>query len=48
MQTFLDENPANKFGKHLYQLADTGLDLDQLRKMFEPYESYFNIPRESV
>jgi Sulfotransferase family len=48
MQAFLDENPANKFGKHLYQLADTGLDLDELRKMFEPYETYFNIPRESV
>jgi hypothetical protein len=48
MQRFLTENPADKFGKHLYQLADTGLDLGQLRDMFEPYETYFNIPRESV
>ena len=47
MQSFLDNNPADKFGKHLYQLADTGLDLDELRALFKNYESYFNIPRES-
>ena len=48
MQDFLDENPADKHGKHLYQLADTGLDLDRLRELFANYESYFDIPRESV
>jgi len=47
MQSFLDDHPADKFGKHLYQLADTGLDLARLREMFEPYETYFRIPRES-
>lgn len=48
MQAFLDDNPADKFGKHLYHLADTGLDLDALRAMFANYESYFDIPREPI
>ena len=48
MQAFLDDNPADKFGKHLYHLADTGLDLDELRAMFANYETYFDIPRETV
>lgn len=48
MQSFLDEHPADKFGKHLYQLADTGLEIGQLRALFNNYESYFNIPRESA
>ena len=48
MQSFLDENPADKFGKHLYALADTGMDEDYLRGLFSGYESYFDIPREAV
>jgi len=48
MQQFLDDNPADKFGKHLYQLADTGLDLVKLRDGFSRYEEYFNIPREEI
>lgn len=48
MQTFLDENPADKHGKHLYQLADTGLDLDYLREIFSDYEAFFGIPREQI
>ena len=48
MQSFLDENPADKFGKHLYQLADTGLDLERLRELFHNYESHFDIPRETT
>jgi len=46
MQSFLDDNPADKFGKHLYQLADTGLNMPQLRELFQTYESYFDVPRE--
>lgn len=46
MQQFLDDNPADKFGKHLYQLADTGLDIDALREGFARYEKHFNVPRE--
>lgn len=47
MQAFLDDNPADKFGKHLYKLEDTGLEMDWLRGLFTNYESYFDIPRES-
>ena len=48
MRTFLNDNPADKFGKHLYELADTGLDLDRLRALFQEYENYFDIPREPL
>jgi hypothetical protein len=48
MQRFLDDNPADKHGKHLYELADTGLDLDDLRGLFDNYERYFDIPREEI
>ncbi|MAT94622.1 MAG: sulfotransferase [Halioglobus sp.] len=48
MQAFLDANPADKHGKHLYELADTGLELDYLRDIFSNYEQYFAIPREET
>jgi Sulfotransferase family len=47
MQNFLDDNPADKHGKHLYELADTGLNLEKLREMFSVYETFFDIPRET-
>ncbi|MCB1844981.1 MAG: sulfotransferase, partial [Halioglobus sp.] len=46
MQSFLDDNPADKHGKHLYHLADSGLELADLRKRFDTYARFFNIPRE--
>ncbi len=48
MQSFLDDNPADKYGKHLYTFQDTGLDEEALRAMFSKYESYFDIPRETL
>lgn len=48
MQSFLDDNPADKFGKHLYQLADTELDLTELRGLFTRYEEYFDVPQEEI
>ena len=48
MQSFLDDNPADKHGKHLYAFQDTGLDEEALRAMFSKYESYFDIPREAL
>lgn len=48
MQTFLDDNPADKHGRHLYSLGDTGLDESALRELFSEYETYFDIPREAV
>jgi len=48
MQSFLEENPADKHGKHQYSLADTGMDEASLRDLFGNYQSYFDIPREHV
>lgn len=48
MQAFLDDNPADKHGKHLYQLADTGMDIEELRRLFANYENYFDIPQEQM
>jgi hypothetical protein len=48
MQSFLDENPADKHGRHLYSFADTGMDERELRKLFHDYQSYFDVPSEAV
>ena len=48
MQTFLDENPADKHGKHLYSLANTGMEEAELRALFTDYEAYFHVPREPL
>ncbi|MEM8500005.1 MAG: sulfotransferase [Pseudomonadota bacterium] len=46
MQSFIDKNPADKHGKHLYQFSDTGLNLDEVRQRFQAYEDYFSVQRE--
>jgi len=48
MQGFLDENPADKHGRHLYRFEDTGMDLEEARAMFKGYQDYFRIPSETV
>lgn len=48
MQAFLDANPADKHGKHLYSLANTGMEEAELRALFTDYEAYFNVPRETL
>jgi hypothetical protein len=48
MQSFLDDNPADKHGKHLYSLANTGMEEAELRALFTDYEAYFNVPREAL
>jgi hypothetical protein len=48
MQSFLDDNPADKHGKHLYRFADIGMDEQEVRAMFRGYQSYFDIPSEQV
>jgi hypothetical protein len=48
MQAFLDENPADKHGKHLYSLANTGMEEAELRALFADYEAYFDVPREPL
>jgi hypothetical protein len=46
MQAFLDENPADKHGRHRYGFADIGLDEDEARERFHAYQTYFDIPNE--
>lgn len=48
MQRFLDENPADKHGRHLYQFEDIGMDEGKVREMFRNYQTYFDIPSEPV
>jgi hypothetical protein len=48
MQSFLDDNPADKHGKHLYSFEDIGMDEQRVREMFHEYQSYFDIPVEAV
>lgn len=48
MQSFLNDNPADKHGKHLYSLANTGMDEAELRSLFTDYEAYFDVPREAL
>ena len=48
MQTFLDDNAADKHGQHFYSFADTQMDEEKVRDMFHDYETYFDIPREAV
>lgn len=48
MNAFLDENPADKHGKHLYEFADIEMDEQEVREMFHGYQSHFEIPSEPV
>ena len=48
MQTFLDDNPADKHGRHFYSFSDIGMDEQELRSLFHGYQSYFDIPSEPV
>ena len=48
MQSFLDDNAADKHGRHSYSLADTGMEANAVRELFRGYQAYFDIPSESV
>jgi len=48
MQRFLDDNPSDKHGKHLYRFADVGVDEARVRAMFHGYQSAFDIPSEPL
>ncbi|MGH0032796.1 MAG: sulfotransferase family protein [Myxococcota bacterium] len=48
MQRFLDENPADKHGRHTYRFADVEMDEAQVRARFAGYQEYFQIPSEPV
>jgi hypothetical protein len=46
MQTWIDDNPQGKFGKHEYGLEQYGLSKDQLSPKFERYLSRYDVARE--
>jgi hypothetical protein len=48
MQSFLEENPADKHGRHLYSFENIGMDEAEVRAMFHGYQSHFDIPSEPV
>jgi len=48
MQSFLDDNPADKHGQHFYDLADTEMDEQEIRERFRDYQTYFDVPEEAV
>ena len=48
MRDFLDANPADKHGKHLYSFENIGMKESTLREMFRPYQDYFEIPSEPL
>ena len=47
MDSFLSENPRNKYGAHRYTLADFGLDRARETQRFARYCERFEIPVES-
>jgi Sulfotransferase family len=46
MQSWLDDNPQDKFGKHEYKLERFGLTVDGVRNLFERYLSRYEVERE--
>jgi hypothetical protein len=46
MQSFLDDNPADKHGQHFYSFADTEMDEQEIRERFRDYQIYFDVPEE--
>jgi hypothetical protein len=46
MQSWLDENPQGKFGKHEYALDQYGLSVEALTPRFERYLSQYDVARE--
>ncbi len=48
MREFLVANPGDKYGKHRYRFADTGLDPVVERRRFAAYQERFAIPSEEV
>jgi len=45
---WLRENPQHKHGTHRYELADFGLDADELDARFKRYRERFDVPREAA
>jgi len=48
MRAFLAANPADKYGKHTYSFAETGLDERELRARARRYQEFFDVPSEPL
>jgi hypothetical protein len=48
MRAFLDEHPQDKYGRHEYTFADTGLDEGELRERARRYQEFFAVPSERL
>lgn len=48
MQTWLDDNPQNKFGKHEYNLEKFGLSVEKVKPAFERYLSRYDVEPEGI
>jgi hypothetical protein len=46
MRAYLDAKPRGRHGTHQYDLADTGLDLAEMRARFARYVDRYDIPTE--
>lgn len=46
MQTWIDDNPQDKFGKHEYNLTKFGLSVETVKPAFERYLSRYDVARE--
>ena len=46
IQSWLDDNPQDKFGRHEYKLAQYGLSKESLEPLFERYLSRYDVARE--
>jgi hypothetical protein len=46
MVTYLDARPRERHGRHEYDFADTGLDIDEMRARFATYQARYEIPSE--
>lgn len=48
MHSYLVENPQHKLGRHVYRLADFGLDQADVESAFTDYRRRFAIPHEEI
>lgn len=48
MNTFLADNPRDRYGRHRYTFADTELDEGELRDRTRRYQEFFDVPSESL
>lgn len=46
MRAFLEANPPDKHGRHVYDLADFGLDREERRAALRFYTERFDVPED--